>query len=172
MALKKILVALDRSSQAEAVFQQALDITRQETATLILLHCLQVEHPAEIAPIIGTGVGLDPSSNRTFLRLEQQQFQHEIKDITTWLQEFAERARSEGLSVETQHKIGDPGATICQLATDWNVDLIIMGRRERQNWQEILLGSVSKYVLHHSHFSVLIVQNSSRSLWERTERER
>jgi nucleotide-binding universal stress UspA family protein len=161
MEPKKILVALDRCAQAEVVFQQALDITRQETATLILLHCLQVEHPAEIAPIIGTGVGLDPSSNRTFLRLEQQQLHNEIENMTTWLQEFADRARSEGLSVETQYKIGDPGVTICQLAADWNADLIIMGRRGRKNWQEILLGSVSKYVLHHSHCSVLIVQDAS-----------
>lgn len=161
MEPKKILVALDRSSQAEAVFQQALDMTRQETATLILLHCLQVEHPSEIAPIIGTGVGLDPSSNRTFLRLEQQQFRKDIEDITVWLQEFAYRASSEGISIETQHKIGDPGATICQVALDWDADLIIMGRRGRQNWQEILLGSVSKYVLHHSHCSVLIVQDAS-----------
>ncbi|WP_071517403.1 universal stress protein [Geitlerinema sp. PCC 9228] len=161
MESKKILVALDRCAPAEAVFQQALDITRQESATLLLLHCLQVEHPAELAPIIGTGVGLDPSSNRTFLRLEQQQLQQEIDNVTTWLQEFAARALAEGISVETQHQIGDPGATICKLATDWGADLIIMGRRGRQNWQEIILGSVSKYVLHHSHCSVLIVQDAS-----------
>lgn len=47
---------------------------------------------------------------------------------------------------------------ICELARNWNADLIILGRRGRTGLSELLLGSVSNYVLHHAPCSVLTVQ--------------
>jgi len=46
---------------------------------------------------------------------------------------------------------------ICELAIDWNADLIMMGRRGRSGIAEFFLGSVSNYVLHHAPCSVQIV---------------
>ncbi|MEO0350033.1 MAG: universal stress protein, partial [Cyanobacteria bacterium P01_A01_bin.15] len=40
----------------------------------------------------------------------------------------------------------------------WNADLIMMGRRGRSGFSELLLGSVSNYVMHHAPCSVLTVQ--------------
>jgi nucleotide-binding universal stress UspA family protein len=43
---------------------------------------------------------------------------------------------------------------ICQIAKDWNADLIIMGRRERSALGELIMGSMSQFVTRHSHSAV------------------
>jgi nucleotide-binding universal stress UspA family protein len=47
---------------------------------------------------------------------------------------------------------------ICQVAKDWGAELIMVGRRGNSGLSELILGSVSNYVVHHAHCSVLIVQ--------------
>ncbi|MCZ8054719.1 MAG: universal stress protein, partial [Microcystis sp. LE19-12.2C] len=49
--------------------------------------------------------------------------------------------------------------TICKVAREENIDLIVIGRRGRSGLGELFLGSVSNYVLHHAPCSVLIVQH-------------
>ena len=48
---------------------------------------------------------------------------------------------------------------ICKLAQEWNADLIVMGRRGHSILSELVLGSVSSYVIHRAHCSVHIVQD-------------
>ena len=62
-----------------------------------------------------------------------------------------------GISTESKCEVGHPGALIRDLAKDWNADLIVMGRRGLSSLQEVFLGSVSNYILHHAPCSVLVV---------------
>lgn len=69
------------------------------------------------------------------------------------------KAMAAGVSTEFTQLAGSPGKTICDLASDWGADLIVMGRRGRSGLSELILGSVSNYVLHHARCSVLTVQH-------------
>ncbi|WP_442949349.1 universal stress protein [Nostoc sp.] len=40
----------------------------------------------------------------------------------------------------------------------WGADLIVLGRRGLKGFAELLAGSVSNHVVHHSPCSVLVVQ--------------
>ena len=51
---------------------------------------------------------------------------------------------------------GDPGEQIVEAATKEGADFIITGSRGQGTIRRTLLGSVSDYVLHHSHVPVLI----------------
>lgn len=51
---------------------------------------------------------------------------------------------------------GHPGEELCDLAKEENVDMIAMGTRGLGRVRRTLLGSVSDYVLHHSHVAVTI----------------
>lgn len=52
---------------------------------------------------------------------------------------------------------GHPGEEICQLSEDKNADSIVMGRRGLGAVEELLLGSVSQFVIHHAPCTVCLV---------------
>ena len=62
------------------------------------------------------------------------------------------------VSTEYTQLAGNPGRIICELASSWSADLIIVGSRELKGLKEIFLGSVSNYVTHHAPCSVLIAR--------------
>jgi nucleotide-binding universal stress UspA family protein len=57
--------------------------------------------------------------------------------------------------------VGNPGEEICEYARKTDVDSIIMGRRGRGEVRELLLGSVSQYVVHHTDLPVTLVSPST-----------
>jgi nucleotide-binding universal stress UspA family protein len=59
-------------------------------------------------------------------------------------------------------QLGEAGSLICKAAQNWGTDLIVIGRRGHRWLSEILLGSVSNYVVHHALCSVLVVQGITR----------
>ncbi|WP_338026947.1 universal stress protein [Trichormus azollae] len=61
------------------------------------------------------------------------------------------------MNTEFIQKVGSPGSIICNLAQEWNADLIIMGRRGLSGITELLLDSVSNYVLNYASCYVHII---------------
>jgi nucleotide-binding universal stress UspA family protein len=74
------------------------------------------------------------------------------------LRSLEREAASMGISVEFQQISGSPSRVICQVAREWQANLIVIGHRGRSGLSEMLLGSVSNYVMHHAPCSVLMVQ--------------
>lgn len=52
---------------------------------------------------------------------------------------------------------GKPGESICQLATDYDADQIVMGSRGCGTVRRTLIGSVSDYCVHHSGVPVTVI---------------
>lgn len=52
---------------------------------------------------------------------------------------------------------GTPGEAICGMAKENNVSLIVLGTRGLNKLRRTFLGSVSDYVIHHSHRPVMVV---------------
>ncbi|WP_448561181.1 universal stress protein [Trichothermofontia sp.] len=154
MAFKKILVALDRSAQADQVFAQALDLAQREMAKLLILHCLNVD--ADDMPSDNPLFSL--RSSTISVRVKEEWLLQELERVDSWLATYVERAQQAGIAVESVSKVGSPTTWIRDLAKSWQADLIILGRRGRSLVTAVLLGSVSNYVIHHAPCSVLIVQ--------------
>jgi nucleotide-binding universal stress UspA family protein len=53
---------------------------------------------------------------------------------------------------------GDPGAAICQLATDLSARAIVVGSRGRGRLKRALLGSVSDHVVRNAPCSVILTR--------------
>jgi len=79
------------------------------------------------------------------------------------LRSLADKATNAGVETTFHQSLGSPDRSICELAYELNVDLIILGRRGRCGLNELILGSVSNYVLHHAHCSVLTIQHQHQS---------
>lgn len=75
--------------------------------------------------------------------------------------DVAERLRAEGYDVDTVVKVGHPGSIISETARVNQADVIFMGRRGRGTVRELLLGSVSQYVVHRAPCPVTVVSETS-----------
>jgi nucleotide-binding universal stress UspA family protein len=169
---QKILVALDRSAMGAQVFHAALDLAKSTNACLKLFHVLALSEPDHPTMTIANSQGYLPwiDSSASLQAYEQMWEAYEAKSREI-LQAFASQANEAGVKVEIHQCGGAPGRTICEVAAAWGAELIAIGRRGHSGIGELLLGSVSNYVLHHAHCSVLTVQGSTQSDLDRSRSE-
>ena len=153
----KILVAIDSSPMGKTIFDKALDLAKSTGASMMLLHVLSYEDGMPMPTSFGREYYTGLSSKA--LEIYQQQYKESENQGLNLLQILASQAISAGVSTEFSQNHGSPGQTVCDLAFNWQADLIVMGRRGRSGINELILGSVSNYVLHHASCSVLVVQH-------------
>jgi len=133
---KKILVGLDFGDTSDVVFQQSVTLAQSIGAELMLL-----------------GV-LVPAAERSVY--EGRYREYERKELDR-LNHFAKRAQSAGVETEVIQMAGSPGWAICEQAKATEADLLMVGSHGHMGLSEMLLGSVSNYVMHHAACSVLVV---------------
>ncbi|WP_066379035.1 MULTISPECIES: universal stress protein [unclassified Anabaena] len=155
--LKKILVALDRSETGQQVFEQALTLAKATQASLFLLHVLSAEEDGSPNIPMVTNYDYYPGISGQTFEVYQKQWDRFKDEGLRMLQAFSAKANTADVSTEFQQILGSPGRTICKFATTWNADLIVMGHRGLAGFKELVIGSVSNYVLHHAPCSVHIV---------------
>jgi nucleotide-binding universal stress UspA family protein len=155
----QILVAVDRTEIGKNVFATALSLAQQNKSSLILLHVLSTEEDFSPMRIPSGALEMYPALEND-LTLENWRSQWELfeREGLELLRSLEEQARKTGVSVVVQQVFGSPARIICQQASDRQVDLVVVGRRGRTGLSELILGSVSNYVLHHAPCSVLVVQ--------------
>ncbi|NEO30479.1 MAG: universal stress protein [Symploca sp. SIO3C6] len=158
MVINKILVALDRSEQAQVVFEQALELAKKLASSLLLFNCLDWEEEGEISSFIEVGTLADIGRSETAKQLRHESLQKDIEQVKSLLQIYCQQAQDQGVDTEVDCKVGDPGSRICNLAKSWGADLIILGRRGHKGITEMFLGSISNHVVHNAPCSVFVVQ--------------
>lgn len=154
----RILIALDRSPQGKQVFDHALDLAMHKGGQLKIVHCLDIDTELDVAPI-GTGLELDLPI--MVWEMQQERLKAELAKTKAWLQPYTETCQQNGILAESSYFVGSPGVWICRVAQEWKANLIVVGRRGRRGLAEVVLGSVSNYVIHHAQCSVLVVQGES-----------
>lgn len=156
---KKILVAIDTSQTNKEVFAKAIELVKNNNASMLLLHVLSIEEQGSPMPFIPSMSQYYPATgNELAIEVWQEQWQAFQKEGLEILQSFAAEARKAEVEVEFRQISGSPARNICSMAREYAADLIVIGRRGRSGLSEMILGSVSNYVVHHAHCSVLIVQ--------------
>jgi nucleotide-binding universal stress UspA family protein len=153
----KILAAVDSSKIANQVFEKSLAQAINSSSSLMLLHVLSPgDEGFPILPAIQ--YPYIPMGEEDLLESYLQQREMYEKQGLEMLKSFVEEAIASGVKAEFTQKFGNPGRTICDLASTWGADLIVVGRRGRSGLSELLLGSVSNYVVHYAPCSVLVVE--------------
>ncbi|MEA5575692.1 universal stress protein [Anabaena sp. UHCC 0451] len=154
----KILVALDNSDRSQYIFEQALSLAQSSEAEMMLLHILSPLEDPYINPIFLQPETIYPTLHTDTINQYMQAWDELRQDRLNWLRSLTQTAVNAGVKTEFTQTVGDAGRIICELALSWSSDLIIVGRRGRSGISEVFLGSVSNYVLHHAHCSVLTIQ--------------
>jgi nucleotide-binding universal stress UspA family protein len=158
MGFQKILAAIDQSPLSQAVFEQALDLAKTNQAQLMLFHCLTADVVSTSPPFAGE-LGLSPQLINQAYQTQYVRFDEQMRQVQLLLHQYSQMAQQQGVRVESDYRTIEPGQGLCQAAHRWNADLIVMGRRGRKGITEVLLGSVSNYVLHHACCAVLVIQS-------------
>ncbi|MGK7944514.1 MAG: universal stress protein [Microcystaceae cyanobacterium] len=154
---QRILVAIDYLNSSPKVFRQALDMASLAGSRLMVFHCLQgdiphnIDHPIYLGPYAGV-------YSVEMLEMEERLLKEAMEQFHLWLNKFTQQAAEKNIIAETTYRHGNPGEQICALATEWEADMILVGRQGKTGLSELLLGSVSNYVVHHAHCAVLVVQ--------------
>ncbi len=157
---QKILVAIDRSEMSQLVFDRALELATATDAELLLLNVFSAFEDGYLYPPTDT---VYAPLNEAAVTQYSRQWQQVEEDGLKFLQSLAKQARAVSLKVEFMQKLGAPGRVICDIASTWGAELILVGRHGRTGVSELIMGSVSNYVLHHAPCSVLVVQGQTTS---------
>ncbi len=164
---KKILAAIDGSEMSHDVFKTALDIAKADKANLVLLHILSFEEQNSLSIPMPTGLEYFQAADSDTLQIYREQWQTYEQHSLNLLKSLADRATTEGIKTEVYQISGSPGRQICEFAQSEDIDLIVMGHRGISALNELLLGSVSNYVLHRAPCSILTTKIGSEPVTTR-----
>ncbi|MFA5576813.1 MAG: universal stress protein [Tissierellaceae bacterium] len=142
--MKKILVAVDGSDNANLALDKAKEIgllNNSEIVILYVISCLRSCHPYAIDHVYEAEI--------------HQVLMEQSKAI---LDESMKRFKDYPSKVASYIKCGDPAKEIIEKAHTEKCDLVIMGSRGLNVFSRAMLGSISNKVLNHIDISVLIVK--------------
>ena len=139
------------------MFNEAVFLAKVTDANLMLLHVLSPLDEQYVDPLFLQPTILYPQlqrNNSTYLNDWEKLKENRLN----WLKWLCQQATQLGVKAEFSQNIGEPSRIICDIAQNWEADVIVIGRRGRRGLSELLMGSVSNYVLHHASCSVFTVQ--------------
>ncbi len=156
--MKKVLIALDYNPTAQKVAEVGFSLAKSMGAEVILLHVISdpvYYSSTEYSPIMGFNGYMDmaPSlfDNADELKKASQLF----------LDKSVHHLGDE--NIKTLIKEGDYAESILKAAKELHVDIIIMGSHSRRWLDEILLGSVTEKVLHHTSLPLFIIPTKKQN---------
>ena len=154
----KVLIAIDFDSSAQKVADEGYALAKAFSAEVILLHVISnplyfdsVKHPAimefdgykDIIPL--------PTDSSEKLEIISQQFLDKSK--------FYPGVET----IQTLIKEGDFADSILEVSKDVHADIIVMGSHCQKWLENVLMGSVTEKVLHHTTLPLLIISTKNNS---------
>ena len=143
-----IMVCVDLSDSTETIMQQLEELAKSLSARVWLLH--NAEPEADTVEF-----KVDPISAREELA---RKFHVEHRQI----QELADRLREAGIDTTALLVHANTVDAILTEAKDVGADMIVVGSHGRGAMNQLLVGSVSKGVLHKSKLPVLVIPTHKR----------
>lgn len=149
--MKRILVPTDFSMEAENALQTAIPIAQAFTATIILLHVLEVTS-LDTFTATGDSASEEAKSNSVHinehLQLAQESFNrslalHGLENIDVKIEQYI--------------RVGSPNKQIEESIDKENIDFVIMGTKAAWGLNDILLGTSTDKLLRRVNCPVLSV---------------
>ena len=155
--MKKILIAIDYDPTAQKVAEEGFELAKTMGASVVLLHVIAdpvYYSSTDYSPIMGFTGYLDTG----LLQLST------IDELKKASMHFLEKTRSHLGDPDIQLIVedGDFAKTILKTAKHLKVSTIVMGSHSRKWLENIVMGSVTNDVLHHSTIPLFIVPTKHR----------
>lgn len=137
-----ILVPVDGSDNSYRALDAALLFSEKLGSNITVVHVM------EQVPITHIG-------SEKLLSEFLEAYKKENQDI---LSKCSEIATQKGLTIKTLLLQGNPASVILDYSKQQKFDLLIMGSRGMGKFKELILGSVSSKIVHHSPCAVLLIR--------------
>ncbi|MGD1863753.1 MAG: universal stress protein [Phormidesmis sp.] len=157
---KTILAGVDGGETCDVVFRKTLELAQSLGAELILLGVLiPADRTSPTVPLTVGGTMSPAGIDDSLWSVYQERYrEYELRESDK-LKAFVQQATSAGVKARFYQMSGKAGWAICQQAKTHGVDLVVVGSHGRMGLSEMLLGSVSNYVVHHAACSVLVLHD-------------
>ncbi|WP_040225275.1 universal stress protein [Bhargavaea cecembensis] len=136
---KKILVAVDGSDHSKRAAEHVASLAASTGASADMLYILDY----------------DQSRPKEFENVPKEELEGKITDR---LDHIFEVFRNEGIGPGLKIQYGEPGPTIVKFCNAEDYDLVVVGSRGLNAFQEMVLGSVSHKVAKRVECPVLLVK--------------
>ena len=137
-----ILVPVDGSDNSYRALDAALLLSEKLGSNITVIHVME-EFPI-------THIGSEKLLSEVL-----EAYKKENQDI---LSKCSEIATQKGLTIKTVLIQGNPASVILDYSKKENFDLLIMGSRGLGKFKELILGSVSGKIVHHSPCAVMLIR--------------
>jgi len=150
--VSKVLIALDYNPTAQKVTEVGFSVAKSMNAEVILLHVITdpvFYSTSGYSPIMGFNGYMDmgPMQLESVDGLKKASLQYLDKSK----QHLGDK------TIQTIVKEGDFADSILATAKELKADIIVIGSHSRKWLENIVMGSVTEKVLHHTSIPLLIV---------------
>jgi len=156
--MKKVLIALDYSQTSQKVAEKGFSLAKSMDAEVTLLHVIAditYYSSLEYSPI----VGFNSFSSTEFSQII------DTDGLKKASQYFLDRIKHhlDDNAVQTLIEEGETADSILNAAKHLHADIIVMGSHSRRWLEQILLGSVTEKVLHHTSIPLYIIPTKKQN---------
>ena len=138
----KILVPVDGSDNSYKALEAALVLSEKLGSNISVVNVM------EQVPITHIESEKLLSELLEAYKKENQEILSKCSDI----------ARQKGIAIKTVLLQGNPAPVILDYSKKENFDLVIMGSRGMGKFKELIIGSVSSKIVHHSPCAIMIIR--------------
>jgi len=149
---KKVLIALDYDPTAQKIAEVGYSMAKAIKAEVILLHVISdllYYSSTEYSPIMGFN---------GYMEMGQLQIDN-VEGLKKVAKHFLDKSRKHlgDKTIQALVKEGDFAETILTTAKDLHAEIIVIGSHSRKWLENIVMGSVTEKVLHHTTIPLFIV---------------
>jgi len=150
--MKKVLIALDYNPTAQKVAEVGFSMAKSMNAEVVLLHVIT-------DPVFYSTSGYSPIMGfNGFLDMGPMQLDS-VDGLKNASLQYLDKSRQHlgDKTIQTIVKEGDFADSILGTAKEVDADVIVIGSHSRKWLENVVLGSVTEKVMHHTTIPLLVV---------------
>lgn len=145
-----VVIAMDGSEYSDYAFEWYWSNIHKDADRVVLLHVPEY-HTVVQSPMVMADV-----------TVITEMMQEEEKRIKAFLEGLGQKLKDKKVGGKVKSVGGNPGEVICKVAEEEQAKLIVTGTRGMGTIRRTFLGSISDYVIHHSHVPVLVCRHKDQ----------
>jgi nucleotide-binding universal stress UspA family protein len=150
--VSRVLIALDYNPTAQKVAELGFSMARSMNAEVVLLHVIT-------DPVFYSSSEYSPIMGFTGYTYASEVQPDSVDGLKTASLEYLDKSKKHlgDNTIQTMVKEGDYADSILETAKEVKADIIVIGSHSRRWLENVVMGSVTEKVLHHTSIPLLII---------------